>query len=90
MPAIIENDKVVGIQIDDYLVHFVGDEFLKEDDSGNLYIETDIYKLDSTTNKKVKVEESEITPDLESKINAWINSALEQAIEREKGHMSNE
>jgi hypothetical protein len=90
MPAIIENDKVVGIQIDDYLVHFVGDEFLKEDADGNLYIVTDIYKLDPVSKEKVKVEESEVTPELESKINAWINSALEQAIEREKGHKPNE
>jgi hypothetical protein len=86
MPAIIENDKVIGIQIDDYLVHFVGDEFLKEDKDGNLYIETEIYKLDPATNKKNKVAETEVTPELESKINAWINATLEQAIEQEKGN----
>ena len=54
MSAIERNGKFVGVEIDGYFIYFNGieGEFIKEDDEGNYFVETDIYKLDPKTNKE--------------------------------------
>lgn len=72
-------DKRPGFIIDDYLITFpaVGDIIVEHED-GSMSILIDVYKIDGET--KTRAEETEITPELEEKINAYINKMLEDAI----------
>lgn len=93
MPVVKKNNKVEGIEIDGFLIAFPENdsELIKEDKDGNMFINVDIYKLDPKTGEKVHAEQSEVTPELESKINAFINEILLNAIEAsEKGYKPNE
>jgi hypothetical protein len=76
-------DKRPGFMIDNYLVTFppFGD-LIEEHEDGSLSVLLDIYKVDGET--KIRADQSDITPELEVKINAYINKMLEDAIELEK------
>lgn len=76
-------DKRPGFMIDNYLVTFppFGD-IIEEHEDGSLSVLLDIYKVDGET--KTRAEQAEITPELETKINAYINKMLEDAIELSK------
>jgi hypothetical protein len=77
-------DKRPGFMIDNYLVTFppFGD-IIEEHEDGSMSVLIDVYKVVGTT--KTRAEQSDITPELEKKINAYINKMLEDAIEIEKG-----
>ena len=77
-------DKRPGFMIDNYLITFppFGD-IIEEHEDGAMSVLIDVYKVDGTN--RTQVEQSEITPELEVKINAYINKMLEDAIEVEKG-----
>jgi hypothetical protein len=77
-------DKRPGFMIDNYLITFppFGD-IIEEHEDGSMSVLIDVYKVDGKT--KTRAEQSEITPELEKKINAYINKMLEDAIELEKG-----
>jgi hypothetical protein len=77
-------DKRPGFMIDNYLITFppFGD-IVEEHEDGSMSVLIDVYKVDGTT--KTRAEQSDITPELEIKINAYINKMLEDAIEIEKG-----
>ena len=76
-------DKRPGFMIDDYLVTFppFGD-IIQEHEDGSLSVLLDIYKVDGET--KTRADQADLTPELEKKINAYINKMLEDAIELEK------
>lgn len=69
-----------GFKVDDYFVSFPPGDFVQEDESGNLSVLVDIFKIDSN-NKMQKTTSEEITPELETKIGAYINEILVRAIE---------
>ena len=77
-------DKRPGFMIDDYLITFppFGD-LIEEHEDGSLSVLLDIYKVDGET--KTRADQADLTPELEKKINAYINKMLEDAIELEKG-----
>jgi hypothetical protein len=78
-----DNQKIGGFRLDNYFIALPPNNFLVEDEDGNLHVLVDIYKLDGDT--QTKVSESEITPELEQRINAYINEMLLQAVEAEEG-----
>jgi hypothetical protein len=76
------NDKPnkTGFRVGDYFVSFPEDEFIKEDpDSGGMYVLVDIYKLDRDNNA-FKLEQDEITTEIESLVNSEINKMLTAAM----------
>ena len=75
--------KIGGFRIDDYFIALPENDFIVEDEEGKMHILVDIYTLDKD-NIKSRVNESEITPELEVKISAYINEILLQAIEEEE------
>jgi hypothetical protein len=83
MDETVEN-KRPGFMIDNYLITFppFGD-IVEEHEDGSMSVLIDVYKVDGET--KTRAEQSDITPELEKKINAYINKMLEDAIELEKG-----
>ena len=76
-------DKTPGIRIDDFFVTFPEKDFIKEDKDGKMYLVVDIFKL-SSNNELSKVKESEVTEEIETKISAYVNEILLQAIEEEE------
>lgn len=72
-----------GFRLDDYFIALPEKDFIVEDKDGNMHILVDIYKLEKD-NTRTKVEESQITPELEAKITAYINEILLQALEEEE------
>ena len=67
----------------DYFVSFPEDEFIKEDENGSMYILADIYRIDRDNNA-FKIEQSELTPEIENMINAEINKMLTAAMDEMK------
>ena len=77
-------DKRPGFMIDNYLITFPPEgDIVEEHEDGTMSVLLDIHKV--IGGKNVRAEQSEITPELEKKINAYINKMLEDAIELEKG-----
>jgi hypothetical protein len=75
-------DKKKGFRIGNYFVSFPEDEFIKEDEDGKMFVLVDIYRLDNSNNA-YKLEQHEITPEIEDLINNEINRMLNEAIEHE-------
>lgn len=72
-------DGIVGFEVDGYFVSFPEkEEFVKEDENGNMYLLLDIYKL-SGEGTLTKADKGVVTPELENKINAYVNEFLLQA-----------
>lgn len=75
-----EKPSKTGFRVGDYFVSFPEDEFIKEDpESGGMYVLVDIYKLDRDNNA-FKVEQNEITPEIEALVNSEINKMLTAAV----------
>jgi hypothetical protein len=69
-----------GFMIDNFLVTFPDEkDFVEENEDGSMAIIVDIYKVEA--GKQIPVEQSEITPELEEKIGAFVNNMLTEAIE---------
>lgn len=78
-----ENKKTMGgFKVDDYFIALPPKDFIVEDDDGNMHVLVDIYKLEGDTITS-RLDESEITADLEQKISAYLNEMLIQAAEAE-------
>jgi len=73
-------DKKTGFRVGDYFVSFPEDEFIKEDpETGGMYVLVDIFRLDRDNNA-FRVEQSDITPEIEHLVNTEINKMLTAAI----------
>jgi hypothetical protein len=77
-----------GFRIGDHFISFPENEFIKEDSDGNMYAILEIYKI-GKDNEAVRVENSEVTPELEEQISEEINKMLLSALEREKEEKKN-
>ena len=67
--------------IDNFLVTFPDEkDFVEENEDGTMAIIVDIYKVEA--GKQIPVDQSEITPELEEKIGAFVNNMLTEAIEK--------
>lgn len=70
-----------GFMIDNFLVTFPDEkDFIEENEDGTMAIIVDIYKVEA--DKQIPVDQSEITPELEEKIGAFVNNMLTEAIEK--------
>jgi len=70
-----------GFMIDNFLVTFPDEkDFVEENEDGTMAIIVDIYKVEA--GKQIPVDQSEITPELEEKIGAFVNNMLTEAIEK--------
>lgn len=81
-----QNDQVKreGFRIDDYFISFPSDkDFITEDENGMMSILVDIYQIDKDNNL-TKITDNFVTPELETKIQAFINNVLLEAIEEEE------
>jgi hypothetical protein len=68
-----------GFRVLDYFVTFPDGDFVKEDKDGRMYVLADIYKINKD-NKTVKVQQNELTPEIEELINDEINNILLEAM----------
>lgn len=74
----MSENKSLGIRIDDYVISFPEGDFIEETDEG-LSVLVDIYKV--IGNERTRVAQEEITEELRSKIEAFINTILLEAVE---------
>lgn len=87
----LEQHKRPGFRIKDYFVSIpVNEDFVTENEDGTLSIAVDIFKID-VNNNMIATDKSNMSQEefdeLQVRIEAWINTALEEAIERtEKEH----
>jgi hypothetical protein len=69
----------IGFRVgDDYYVEFADGEFIHEDENGNLFADTLVYKI--VNDEKNLINNEEITPELHSEIEVAISAFLESAI----------
>jgi hypothetical protein len=78
----MESNKRDGFRIDDYFICFPEGDFIKEEEDGGLSIAVDIYSV-SDNNDIVPVKPGSVPAELQTKIEAYLNKFLEDAIERE-------
>lgn len=71
-----QEEKKPGFRMGDYFVSFPEDEFVKEDEQGNMFVIVDIYHIqkDGVTAKKLAQEE--VTEEIENMIGIEINRLL--------------
>ena len=75
------DNKKTGFRVNNYFVSFPEDEFIKEDpETGNMYVLVDIYRLDEQGNA-FKLEQDEVTSDIEALVNTEISKMLNAAID---------
>ena len=72
-----------GFKVGEYFVTFPPGDFIKEDNNGKIFAEVEIYKIDKH-NKASKINQKEITKELEEQISDEINKFLLAAIDNEK------
>lgn len=77
-----------GFRIDDYYICFPEGDFITEDEEGTA-IAVDIYRVMDNNNLE-PVKADEVTEELRAKIESWINTALERAIEQAEAEYSKE
>lgn len=75
------NEKVYGFKVRDYFVAFPPGDFITEGPDGQMSVAVDIFKI-SKDNRRIAVDNSEITEELEIEIAAHINEYLTQAIRK--------
>lgn len=81
----IKKDDRPGFRLGNYFVTFPDEEFVKEDEeTGRLYILTDIYRIDSDSTTAYKLKDTEITPAIEKMISDEVNRLLLEGIEFDK------
>ena len=74
-------NKQPGFMIDNFLITFPAErDFVEENEDGTMAIIVDIYRVEA--GKQIPVDQSEITPELEEKIGAFVNNMLTEAIEK--------
>ena len=79
----LDQFKRPGFRIRDYFVSFPDGEFISENEDGTMNLAVDIFKMDVNNNLHPldpKTKDSEIA-DLQVDIEAWVNTALENAIQ---------
>ena len=82
----IDQYKRSGFKIRDYFISFPDGEFITENEDGTLNLAVDIYKIDVNNNLH-PVNTDEVIDEIQPEIEAWVNTALEHAIEQaEKEH----
>lgn len=74
----MSESRSLGIRIDDYVISFPEGDFVEETDEG-LSVLVDIYKV--VGNERTRVAQEEVTEELRVKIEALINTILEEAVE---------
>jgi hypothetical protein len=72
-----------GFRVGQYFCSFPEGEFIKEDEDGNLFVMVDIFKINKDDSVE-KIQQSELTPDVEEQINSAINTMLLEALENDK------
>ena len=87
----LDQHKRPGFRIKDYFVSIpVHENFLSENEDGTMNIAVDIFKIDGNNNMIATDQSSMLKEELDElqiQIEAWINKALEEAIEQaEKEH----
>ena len=87
----LDQHKRPGFRIKDYFVSIpVHENFLSENEDGTMNIAVDIFKIDGNNNMTATDQSNmskEELDELQIQIEAWINKALEEAIEQaEKEH----
>ena len=76
----MDEEKRPGFMIDNFLVTFPSEgDIVQEHEDGSMSILLDIYKV-TADGERSRIEQDEITPELEEKINAYVNKMLEDAI----------
>lgn len=76
--------KKPGIKFENYLITFPDiDNLVYENENGEMFVNVDIHHIDSENNT-TRIKENELTPELEQKIQEYINNFLVQAIEADK------
>ena len=76
--------KKPGIKFENYLITFPDiDNLVYENENGEMFVNVDIHHIDSENNT-TRIKENELTPELEQKIQEYINNFLMQAIEADK------
>ena len=76
----MDEEKRPGFMIDNFLITFPPEgDIVQEHEDGSMSILLDIYKV-TADGERSRIEQDEITPELEEKINAYVNKMLEDAI----------
>ncbi|CAB5221428.1 hypothetical protein UFOVP247_163 [uncultured Caudovirales phage] len=75
------HDRRQGFSIDDYVVLFPHDDFIEETEDGSISVLVDIYR--KVDNNMVKVENHEVTEELQNKIQDYIERMISSAAEVE-------
>lgn len=73
--------KVEGFKVGNYFCSFpTNRDFLQEDEDGRMYVLVDVYHLEQGDIMR-KLEQEEITPDIEEMISEQINKILLEAVD---------
>lgn len=77
----LKETKVEGFKIGNYFCSFpTNRDFLQEDDDGRMYVLVDVYHLEQDDVMR-KLEQEEITPEIEGMISDEINRILLEAVD---------
>lgn len=83
--AELKETKIEGFKIGNYFCSFpTNRDFLQEDEDGRMYVLVDVYHLEHGDVMR-KLEQEEITPEIEGMISEEINRILLQAIDTDAG-----
>jgi hypothetical protein len=80
----LDQHKRPGFRIKDYFISFPEGEFVHENDDGTMSLDIDIFRIDGNNNL-VAMDEASKDAEIEAlrpEIEAWVNTALEEAIKR--------
>ena len=72
-------DKRPGFRVGEYFVTFPNEDFVKEDEEQRLFVEVDIFRI-GPDNTAIKLDNSQVTPEIEDMISVEINKMLESTI----------
>jgi hypothetical protein len=78
-------NKIDGFRLGDFFISFpASGNIIEENPDGSASILVDIYRINKETNGCVKMNQDEITPDIQDMINYEVNKMLMEAIRLEE------
>jgi hypothetical protein len=80
----MDDKKLEGFRMGDFFISFPPGDFIEENEDGSASLIVDIFRINKHTNECVRINENEITQELQDNINYEVNKMLMEAIQQEE------
>jgi len=79
----MDDKKIEGFRVGDYFISFPPGNIIEENEDGSMNLLVDIFRINKHTNACIRINQQDITEELQDTINYEVNKMLTEAIRLE-------